>query len=74
MSTTLDNGRETFLRELDFRETGGIEVSLLWNAYTDAVSVHVFDAHSNEMFEARVRRERAREAFLHPYAFIHRRR
>ena len=70
MSTTLDHRTETLFRELDYRETNGIEVSLLWNAHTDAVNVHVFDTHTNETFEATVQRDRAREAFLHPFSFV----
>ena len=70
MSTILHTTTETLFRELDFRESNGLEVSLLWNAPTDAVSVHVFDTGSNETFETEVPRDLAREAFFHPFTFI----
>lgn len=70
MSTTLDNSTETLFRELDYRETNGVEVSLLWNAHTDAISVHVFDTRTSQTFEATVASASAREAFLHPFTFV----
>ena len=55
--------------ELDYREADGIEVSLLWNRATNALSVYVTDSKTGESFELEVPGARAREVFAHPYAY-----
>ncbi len=59
----------TPIRELDHRNTDGIDVSLLWNALTDRVSVSVHDHRSGEIFVVEVPGADALEAFNHPYAY-----
>lgn len=58
------------LRELDYRNSDGIEVFLLWNPRTDEtfISVSDFKSESEEMFP--VSRENAADAFRHPYAYL----
>ena len=58
----------TPIRELDHRSSDGIDVSLLWNAFTDRVSVSVHDQRSGEIFVLEVPGADALEAFNHPYA------
>ena len=56
-------------RELAARETDGLHVQLLWNPIADAVSVAVDDLHAGERFHLAVARERALDAFYHPFAY-----
>jgi hypothetical protein len=56
-------------RELAHRRHGGIDVALLWQPEDDTVSVLVEDEQTGEAFEIEVPREKALEAFEHPYAF-----
>ena len=53
--------------ELAHRTSDGIEVTLLWCACHDTVAVQVAD-HGN-LFEVVVARDRALDAFYHPYAY-----
>ena len=55
--------------ELAHRVSGGIEVSLLWNRFTNRVRVRVFDAYSNEDFELEVDGRSALDAYRHPFAY-----
>ena len=56
-------------RELALRESDGIRVLLLWHPREDAVTVAVEDARTDHRFELTVKRERALEAFYHPFAY-----
>jgi len=55
-------------RELAARGTDGLHVQLLWNPIADAVSVAVEDLRG-ERFHLAVARERALDAFYHPFAY-----
>jgi hypothetical protein len=57
-------------RELDQRHDDGITVTLLWYEDTNRVAVHVVDSRTEEEFELGVAPGDAREAFLHPYAYL----
>jgi hypothetical protein len=58
------------IRELDTRESDGIEVRMLWRAHDDRVLVAVNDARTGEAFSVEVRAgERALDVFHHPYAY-----
>jgi len=61
-------------RELDRRESDGIEVRLLWRPHDDTALVAVSDARTGESFSVEVRDgERAVDVFHHPYAYASRR-
>lgn len=60
------------IRELDHRNTDGIDVRLLWNSRTDRVTVVVQDEHTEETFVLEVPGADARDAFIHPYAYVRR--
>jgi hypothetical protein len=60
---------ETLFAELDYRDSDGIEVSLLWNRSDDCLTVYVSDTRTNDAFELPVTPARARDVFLHPYAY-----
>ena len=68
MATTLTHTASQF-EELDYREADGIEVSLLWNRHDGNLSVYVVDTRSNESFELATPSNRARDVFLHPFAY-----
>jgi hypothetical protein len=60
----------TLTRELDHRESDGIQVRLLWRPNDDTALVAVSDARTGESFSVEVRDgERAVDVFQHPYAY-----
>jgi hypothetical protein len=57
------------MRELDHRNSDGIDVRLLWNQHDGRVVVQVADAKTDESFTVEVREgENALKVFHHPYA------
>jgi hypothetical protein len=67
MSSNVVNLNE--YRELAHRATDGIEVTLFWNAQHDELSVEVLDHGADNVFYLPVARDRAMDAFNHPYAY-----
>jgi hypothetical protein len=62
------------MRELDHRNSDGIDVRLLWNQHENRVYVAVNDAKTEEAFTIEVRDgERAMDVFQHPFAYSSRR-
>jgi hypothetical protein len=57
-------------RELAHRASNGIEVSLYWDKVGDTLSLEVYDAKLDESFEIEVPRDRAMDAFHHPYFYL----
>ena len=57
-------------RELAHRAGNGIEVSLFWDKVGDTLSLEVYDAKYDQLFEAEVPRDRALDAFHHPFAYL----
>jgi hypothetical protein len=57
------------VRELALREGDGVRVVLLWHPREDAVTVAVEDVREDSRFELAVERERALDAFYHPFAY-----
>jgi hypothetical protein len=56
-------------RELDSRETDGLEITLVWYPAENAVAVRVFDTRTSERHEIPVDAADARDAFEHPFAY-----
>jgi hypothetical protein len=56
-------------RELDRRSGNGIVVRLLWNSEPDTVSIELYDERSEELFDFEIPRERALDAFNHPFVY-----
>ena len=56
-------------RELASRESDGVHVLLLWHPQDDALTVTVDDARGGHRFELAVDRDRALDAFYHPFAY-----
>ena len=57
------------IRELDRRQSDGIDVRLLWNQTDDHLVVAVFDAKTGQRFRLRAEPHRALDVFHHPYAY-----
>lgn len=60
---------DTTIAELDHRESGPFEVSLLWHRDLEAVSLTIRDNRSGRSLELPVAHDRALQAFRHPFAF-----
>jgi hypothetical protein len=56
-------------RELASRQNDGVRVLLLWHSQSDNLSVWVDDTRTNTCFEHPVERDRALDAFYHPFAY-----
>jgi hypothetical protein len=56
-------------RELAARENDGLHVRLLWEPLKDVVAVAVEDLRAGDRFQLPVARERALDAFYHPFAY-----
>lgn len=56
-------------QELASRESDGLAVVLLWHPINDAVTVSVADSRTGDRFRLAVERERALDAFYHPFAY-----
>jgi hypothetical protein len=56
-------------RELASREGDGVHVLLLWHPQDNTLTVSVKDARAGERFEIAVERDRALDAFNHPFAY-----
>jgi len=60
----------TSVRELAHRQADGIDVRLLWDGDSNALSVVVLDYKTHESFELVLdEHDRALEVFEHPYAY-----
>ena len=59
--------------ELAYRESGSIEVALLWNKEADTLTIAVSGGTSFGDFELVVDEREALDAFYHPYAHAARR-
>lgn len=55
--------------ELAYRESDGIEVTLLWHRHDDRLVVSVLDAKNREFFELEAPRDRALDVFYHPFSY-----
>jgi hypothetical protein len=58
-------------RELAHRVSGGIEITLYWSPAGHSTSIEVWQRDSDELLLAfSVARERALDAFYHPFAHL----
>jgi hypothetical protein len=56
-------------RELAARENDGLHVLLLWHPREDDLTVSVEDTRAGDRFQLVVARDRALDAFYHPFAY-----
>jgi len=68
MTTTTTQTPGSF-EELDYRESDGIEVSLLWSRATNDLTILVVDTKADELLELRIQPHEALDAFHHPFAY-----
>ena len=68
MSTTLAN--PTRRRELGRRVSGSAEIALYWNAEDNSTSIEIWHTTTDETITFAVARERALDAFRHPFAYL----
>ena len=66
MNATTDR---TPARELASSENDWLAVALFWNPSNDAVTLAIADSRTGARFELVVDRERALDAFYHPFAY-----
>jgi len=66
MSKTAFTG--TARRELARRISGGIEIALFWDRRDNSTSIDVSHAETEETISFGVPRERALDAYYHPFA------
>jgi hypothetical protein len=59
----------TQTRELARREGDGLAVVLLWDPAGNTVTLSVTDERTGDRFQLAVDRERALDAFYHPFAY-----
>jgi hypothetical protein len=57
------------LKELAYRNQDGLEVTLLWDACSNEVSVDVVDQRTESHFRLPIAGRFALDAFHHPYAY-----
>lgn len=57
-------------RELAYRLTGGLEVTLYWHAYDNSTSIDVHQLETDETISFPVPADRALDAFHHPFAHL----
>jgi hypothetical protein len=70
ISTKEDQMSRVTATELDYRESGWIEVSLLWDRESDELIVAVRDKATDEGFEITVENNtHALDVFHHPYEY-----
>lgn len=69
MTPAPHNVTDASRRELAQRSADGIEVTLYWDPIRDSVTVEVRDASSRDEFEITIPRDRALDAFHHPFAY-----
>jgi hypothetical protein len=60
----------TTRRELARRVSGGVEVTLYWNADDDTTSVELYHPATGETVAFPVAPDQALDAFHHPYAYL----
>jgi hypothetical protein len=56
-------------RELAYRTSDGIEITLFWSKPSNQVTIAVLDTRSDEALEFDVDGSAALDAFNHPYAY-----
>jgi len=59
-----------FRRELARRQSGATEVTLYWSLADDSIQLEVWQPETGEMLAFGVARERALDAFYHPFVHV----
>jgi hypothetical protein len=73
MNSTKENAMYAGRIDLAHRRNDGIDVVLWWSPEENAVAVEVLHLATDESFELVIPRDRALDAFYHPFAYAARR-
>lgn len=68
-TTHIGSARVGRTTDLLHRNSGGVDVTLLWNHDTGSVTLELIDRCQNCVTELSVRPDRASYAFHHPFAY-----
>jgi hypothetical protein len=60
---------QTRIRELAYRQNGGIHVTLLWQETEDSLFVLVLDESAGTIQRVAAKRQNALDVFNHPFAY-----
>ena len=60
----------TTRRELAHRAGDGIDVWLFWDKVGDVLTLELYDAKDDELFALEVPKDRAMDAFRHPFVYL----
>lgn len=60
---------DELVRELDFRESAGLQITLLWQKVGNRIWVRVRDIRTDDAFAFGVAPADALDAFHHPFAY-----
>jgi hypothetical protein len=61
--------KQTPVRELAYRQNGGIHVTLLWQESEDSLFVVVVDESAGTILRVAAERQNALDVFNHPFAY-----
>jgi hypothetical protein len=61
--------KQTPVRELAYRQNGGIHVTLLWQESEDSLFVVVLDESAGTILRVAATRQNALDVFKHPFAY-----
>jgi hypothetical protein len=61
--------KQTPVRELAYRQNGGIHVTLLWQESEDSLFVVVLDESAGTILRVAAERQNALDVFKHPFAY-----
>jgi hypothetical protein len=67
---TTMSASSTDRRELAHRASNGIDVWLYWEIVGDTLSLEVYDSKDDEYYEIDVPKDRAMDAFRHPFVYL----
>lgn len=56
-------------KDLAYRESNGISVTLYWHSGTNRLRVSVYDSSNGDSFELDAEPRNAMDVFRHPYAY-----
>ena len=70
MVTTVQTIEMARSRELAYRITSSVEVTLFWRKLDNALTLRLYEVATGIEFEFGVRPEDALDAFNHPYAYL----
>ena len=59
------------MTEINYRQNQGLEITLLWDESSGEIFVAVYDSAEDSETVIPIPPEKASDAFLHPFAYMH---